>query len=40
MDKQETAGVLSFKAPAWLRMDYTNPKERVIVFNGELLSVY
>jgi outer membrane lipoprotein-sorting protein len=40
MDKQETAGVLSFKAPDLLRMDYTNPKEQVIVFNGELLTVY
>lgn len=40
MDKQETAGVLSFKAPVLLRMDYTNPKEQVIVFNGELLTVY
>ena len=40
MDKQETAGVLSFKAPDLLRMDYTNPKEQVIVFNGELFTVY
>ena len=40
MYKQETAGVLSFKAPDLLRMDYTNPKEQVIVFNGELLTVY
>ena len=40
MDKQETAGVLSFKAPDLLRMDYTNPEEQVIVFNGELLTVY
>lgn len=40
MDKQETAGVLSFKAPDLLRMDYTNPEEQVIVFNGENLVIY
>lgn len=40
VDKSETAGKLSFKAPDLLRMDYTNPEEQVIVFNGDTLTIY
>ena len=40
VDKQETAGRLSFKAPDLLRLDYTNPQEQVICFNGDTLTVY
>lgn len=40
VDKTETAGKISFKAPDLLRMDYTNPEEQVIVFNGEMLTIY
>ncbi len=38
--KTESAGKLSFKAPDLMRMDYTNPEEQVICFNGETLSIY
>lgn len=38
--KQESAGRLSFKAPDLLRMDYTNPQNQVIVFNGDMLTIY
>ncbi len=40
VDKSETAGKLSFKAPDLLRMDYSNPEEQVIVFNGDMLTIY
>ncbi|MCR5187329.1 MAG: outer-membrane lipoprotein carrier protein LolA [Treponema sp.] len=40
IDKKETAGVLSYKAPDLLRLDYSNPKDQVICFNGDLLTVY
>lgn len=40
VDKSETAGKISFKAPDLLRMDYTNPEEQVIVFNGDTLTIY
>ena len=40
MDKTETAGKLSFKAPDLLRLDYTNPQEQVICFNGDVLTIY
>lgn len=40
VDKSETAGKISFKAPDLLRMDYSNPEEQVIVFNGEMLTIY
>ena len=39
-DKKESAGKLSFKAPDLVRMDYTNPEEQVIVFNGSMLTIY
>lgn len=40
MDKTETAGHLSFKAPDLLRMDFSNPNEQVIVFSSDLLTIY
>ena len=40
MDKVETAGKLSYKAPDLLRLDYTNPQEQVICFNGDMLTIY
>lgn len=40
VEKTESAGKLSFKAPDLLRMDYTNPEEQVICFNGDMLTVY
>lgn len=40
MDKKETSGKLSYKAPDLIRMDYTNPQEQVIVFNGDTLTIY
>ena len=33
-------GNLSFLSPYFLRIDFTKPSEQVLVFNGELLSVY
>ncbi|MCR4580347.1 MAG: outer membrane lipoprotein carrier protein LolA [Treponema sp.] len=38
--KTESAGKLSFKAPDLMRMDYTNPPEQVICFNGDTLTIY
>lgn len=40
IEKSETAGKLSFKSPDLLRMDYTNPEEQVILFNGDMLTIY
>ena len=40
VEKQETAGHLSFKAPDLLRLDYTNPEEQVICYNGDTLTIY
>lgn len=40
IDKKESAGKLSYKSPDLLRMDYTNPEEQVICFNGNILTVY
>lgn len=40
VEKQETAGKISFKAPDLLRLDYTNPEEQVICFNGDMLTIY
>ncbi|MDR3173984.1 MAG: outer-membrane lipoprotein carrier protein LolA [Treponema sp.] len=39
-DSSEMRGNLSFLSPSFLRIDFTNPAEQVIVFNGELLTVY
>ena len=40
IDKKESAGKLSFKAPDLLRMDYSNPENQVICYNGDLLTIY
>jgi outer membrane lipoprotein-sorting protein len=36
----EMTGNVSFLSPAFLRIDFTRPADQVIVFNGELLTVY
>jgi outer membrane lipoprotein-sorting protein len=33
-------GNVSYLSPSFLRIDFTKPSEQVIVFNGELLTVY
>jgi len=33
-------GSVSYLSPSFLRIDFTRPAEQVIVFNGELLTVY
>ena len=40
VDKKESAGKISYKNPDLLRMDYSNPEEQVIVFNGDMLVIY
>lgn len=40
IDRQETAGTLSYKSPDLVRLDYSNPEEQVIVFNGDSLTIY
>ena len=40
VDKTESAGKLSYKSPDLVRMNYTNPEEQVIVFNGDTLTIY
>ena len=40
IEKNESRGKLSFKAPNLVRMDYTNPEEQVICFNGDMLTIY
>lgn len=39
-DKQDMAGKVSYKKPDLLRLDFTSPAEQVIVFNGDMLTVY
>ena len=39
-DKHDMAGKVSYKKPDLLRMDFTSPAEQVIVFNGDMLTVY
>ena len=39
-DSSDMTGNLSFLNPYFLRIDFTDPAEQVMVFNGELLSVY
>jgi len=36
----EMIGNLSYLSPSFLKIDFTKPAEQVIVFNGELLTVY
>ncbi len=39
-DKKDMSGKVSYKKPDLLRMDFTFPAEQVIVFNGDMLTVY
>jgi len=36
----EMTGNVSYLSPSFLRIDFTRPADQVIVFNGELLTVY
>ncbi|MCR4822232.1 MAG: outer-membrane lipoprotein carrier protein LolA [Treponema sp.] len=38
--KDSMSGHLSYKNPNLLRIDFTNPEEQVICFNGDLLTIY
>ena len=38
--KSNMSGKVSFKRPDLLRIDFTSPKDQVICFNGDLLTVY
>lgn len=38
--KSNMTGRLSYKSPNLLRIDFTNPEEQVICFNGDLLTIY
>lgn len=38
--KNTMSGHLSYKHPNLLRIDFTNPEEQVICFNGDLLTIY
>jgi len=39
-NSQDMIGNLSFLSPYFLRIDFTKPTEQVLVFNGELLTIY
>lgn len=39
-DKKEMAGKVSYKKPNLLRIDFSNPENQVIVFNGDMLTIY
>ena len=39
-DTSDMSGNLSFLDPYFLRIDFTEPAEQVLVFNGEILTVY
>ncbi len=39
-DKKDMAGRVSYKKPDLLRMDFTSPENQVIVFNGDMLTIY
>jgi outer membrane lipoprotein-sorting protein len=39
-DTTDMIGLLSFRDPNFLRIDFTSPSEQVLVFNGEMLTVY
>lgn len=39
-NRQNMSGKVSFKKPNLLRIDFTNPEEQVICFNGDLLTIY
>ena len=38
--KTSMSGRVSYKTPNLLRIDFTNPEEQVICFNGDLLTIY
>ena len=38
--KNNMSGHVSYKTPNLLRIDFTNPEEQVICFNGDLLTIY
>lgn len=40
IDKKETNGTLSFLAPNYVRLDYIQPANQVICFNGDSLTLY
>ena len=40
VDRTESAGTISYKAPDLLRMDYTNPANQTIVYDGKKLICY
>ncbi|MDE5898855.1 MAG: outer membrane lipoprotein carrier protein LolA [Treponemataceae bacterium] len=39
-DGEEMSGTVSFKRPDLLRIDFSHPENQVIVFNGDLLTIY
>ncbi len=39
-DKQEMIGVVSYKKPDLLKIEFSKPQEQVIVFNGDMLTIY
>lgn len=39
-NRQMMSGKVSFKRPNLLRIDFTNPSEQVICFNGDMLTIY
>lgn len=39
-ERQEMSGKVSFKRPDLLRIDFSNPQDQVIVFNGDALTIY
>ncbi len=39
-DGREMAGKVSFKRPDLLRIDFSSPANQVIVFNGDMLTIY
>jgi len=39
-DNSEMSGIVSYLTPSFLRIDFTRPADQVIVFNGDLLTVY
>ena len=39
-DSTDMMGNLSYLGPNFLRIDFTEPPEQVLVFNGELLTIY
>ncbi|MDR1786013.1 MAG: outer-membrane lipoprotein carrier protein LolA, partial [Spirochaetaceae bacterium] len=40
VQKSVMSAKLSYKRPDLLRMDFTSPKDQVLVFNGETLTIY